>query len=115
MSAVVRLEDELFFEEQKCHERIQLLTSLLGNEWKNLITFELAFELPKETLEKYGLSDKISFLLKFDGMQYSVVYVYDGRRLDPPKMLWGQSKLSTLDVLRECIKQDTHRPALNHE
>lgn len=73
--------------------------------------------LDDETLLRFGLNNKISFIINATPDVTKVEYYYDSALIDP-ECLWTRpenyQELSDLTILKEAIKQDTYNPDIKH-
>jgi hypothetical protein len=79
-------------------------------------TYDLKFEveITEEMKSKYGLDDNFRFFAVLGGYEGpKMEYDYKGIKLDPD-CYWlrpdDYHEVSTLQILHECMKQDTYRP-----
>ena len=81
----------------------------------NVISFEYVANLDKDIKLKYGLNDDIVFVIKIDSIRVEgeTQYYYKGRKMEPICYYLRPDdyhEVSTLTMLRECIRQDTNKP-----
>ena len=73
--------------------------------------------LDDETLLRFGLNNKISFIVNATPDVIKVEYYYNSTLIDP-ECLWmrpdNYQEVSDLTILKEAIKQDTYNPNIKH-
>ena len=87
-------------------------------EWKTkLIKFSFIVETDKETKEKFGLNDDISFMVTINNQGGGVDYLYKGIPIAPKAYYLRPDdyhEVSTLRMIQEAIKQDKHNPDIKY-
>ena len=82
----------------------------------NISVTELGIRIPtsNEFLEKYQLNEKLTFAISITSNPYwKIRYMYEGIEIEPDCHYITPDyyvPVPTLTVLREAIKQNTHRP-----
>jgi len=78
-----------------------------------ITTLNFIVKMPEEFYSKWQLTPALEFEMHSTGGSGNMSYYYRGCEVRPdcyflrPK---GYQKVSTLQILQECVKQDTHQP-----
>ena len=78
-----------------------------------IISFKIQTKLDEKILVKYNLNDDIRFIIDVTPDSGIVSYYYKGLKLNPDCYYLRPDEYyspTVLDILQECIRQDTHIP-----
>lgn len=95
------------------------IRELLNKSWGNLIEFKFFVNRSNEFNEKFGLNESIQFVITVNNYpsEQKCEYYYNGRKMEPdcyyiqPENYYQPT---IIEMLQECIKQDSHKPNIKH-
>lgn len=82
-----------------------------------IVNLKWEVKIDKEMLEEFLLSDKVQFFMVSDADGHKFMYHFDGIPIDPVSyyiLPEGTRNVDVLEILQECVKQNTHKPDIKH-
>lgn len=109
------MKDKEFIEEldEYAKPTLESFSSLINNSDINMIGWKILVDVPKDFIEKYSLVEDIQFVLEDN----KLTYYYYGIKINPEAYYIRPDNYrnpSILEILQECIKQDTYKPDIKH-
>jgi len=111
---------------ETCKEFFKELDILVQNKYKELInlvvdsgitSFNYIVELDNNNISKFNLNKDIEFEVSATPGEGKINYLYKRIKIEP-KNYWSRPipyyEVSTLQLLQECIKQDTYNPDIKY-
>lgn len=113
------MNDEDFFKDLDIYAKKKFddLKNRLKDNWGDLFSMDISYNVPQSILEKYGLNNDIGFFLKITPEKVNSMYLYKNMELKPEAYFMrpeNYNPVSTLEMLQEAIKQDTPYPDIKH-
>lgn len=105
---------KLFEELEKINqENYKKFIESLNSHDLEILTVTFITKLNNELIEEFELNDDISFSCEITPEKGKMEYYYKGLKVEPDCYYLrpdNYREVSTLEILQECIKQDTHEP-----
>lgn len=92
-------------------EELNKLIKLIADTKITKFTFEIS--LPNDVLKKFWLSEDLLFLVDSTPTGCTMKYFYKNLPVEPINFYLRPDdyhEVSTLEILQQCIHQDTHKP-----
>lgn len=85
----------------------------LNNHDLEIQSVAIITKLSSELIQEFELNDDVSFVCQMNSEKGKMKYFYKNIELDPDCYYMrphNYRSVSTLEILQECIKQDTNKP-----